>query len=138
MVQLVSITFPLPYRLFHHLHLRSTSQLHYTSNQLLLLHRNCLLDTLSQDKLDGVDVIVFDPSATLRVRQEALAFVMDHTEGFDEDAQADGLEGALDLLDLDQGMLFARHIFFFVLFSMMYFTSPTLVSRECKFCKTLT
>ncbi len=74
--------------------------------QSFFLYRNCLLDTLSQDKLDGVDVIVFDPSATLRVRQEALAFVMDHTEGFDEDAQADGLEGALDLLDLDQGKLF--------------------------------
>ena len=54
---------------------------------------------------------MFDPSATLRVRQEALAFVMDHTEGFDEDAQADGLEGALDLLDLDQGMLIVMHIF---------------------------
>ena len=80
------------------------------------MYRNCLLDTLSQDKLDGVDVIVFDPSATLRVRQEALAFVMDHTEGFDEDAQADGLEGALDLLDLDQGMLVAVHICAFSFF----------------------
>ena len=53
-------------------------------------------------------MIVFDPSATLRVRQEALAFVMDHTEGFDEDVHADGLEGALDLLDLDQGMFFCN------------------------------
>ena len=61
------------------------------------------MDSLPQDKLDGVDVIVFDPEASLRVRQEALAFIMDHTEGFEDDAAADGLEGALDQLNLDPG-----------------------------------
>lgn len=35
------------------------------------------------DELDLVDQIVFDASASPRVRQECLAFVMDHTEGFE-------------------------------------------------------
>lgn len=67
-----------------------------------LCGRNCLLDSLPQDKLDGVDVIVFDPAAPLRVRQEALAFIMDHTEGFDDEDNADSLEGALNLLELER------------------------------------
>lgn len=43
---------------------------------------------MSEEVLDSVDVIVFDEGATPRVRQEAVAFLMDHTEGFD-DATAD-------------------------------------------------
>jgi hypothetical protein len=43
-----------------------------------------------------VDLVVFDTEATARVRQEALAFLMDHTEGFDEEPGEDGAE-ALDL-----------------------------------------
>jgi hypothetical protein len=35
------------------------------------------------DELDLVDQIVFDPIASLRTRQEALLFLMDHTEGFE-------------------------------------------------------
>ena len=42
------------------------------------------MDEVEQDKLDQIDEIVFDSSATLRCRQEALLFVMDHTEGFDD------------------------------------------------------
>lgn len=61
-----------------------------------------MLDSLPQDKLDGVDVIVFDSAAPIRVRQEALAFIMDHTEGFEDEDNADSLEGALDLLELER------------------------------------
>lgn len=57
--------------------------------------RNGLLDNFSEEKLDIVDVIVFDELASPRVRQEALAFLMDHTEGFEDDA--DDAEGQLDL-----------------------------------------
>lgn len=57
--------------------------------------RNGLLDNFSEEKLDIVDVIVFDAHASGRVRQEALAFLMDHTEGFDEDP--DDADGQLDL-----------------------------------------
>lgn len=57
--------------------------------------RNALLDEVSEDVLDSVDVIIFDENATPRVRQEALAFLMDHTEGFDENpAQANATAAA--------------------------------------------
>jgi hypothetical protein len=59
------------------------------------LHRAGLLDSISTDKLDVVDGIIFDPEASARVRQEALAFLMDHTEGFDEEGQDEA--AALDL-----------------------------------------
>lgn len=68
-----------------------------------------MLDSLPQDKLDGVDVIVFDPAAPLRVRQEALAFIMDHTEGFEDEDNADSLEGALDLLELERDATGAKN-----------------------------
>lgn len=42
-----------------------------------------------------VDLIVFDDQACARVRQEALAFLMDHTEGFDDEPE--DAEGQLDL-----------------------------------------
>ena len=58
-------------------------------------YRNGLLDNFSEEKLDIVDVIVFDELASPRVRQEALAFLMDHTEGFEEEAEDS--EGHLDL-----------------------------------------
>lgn len=35
------------------------------------------------DEMDLVDQIVFDPTASPRTRQEALLFLMDHTEGFE-------------------------------------------------------
>lgn len=61
------------------------------------MHRAGLLDSISEEKLDVVDVIVFDVEASARVRQEALAFLMDHTEGFDEDGDEDAAAVALDL-----------------------------------------
>ena len=57
------------------------------------IFRAGLLDTLSEEQLDLVDVMVFDVEASGRVRQEALAFLMDHTEGFDEDAIEGGNNG---------------------------------------------
>lgn len=41
--------------------------------------------------MDRIDEIVFDMSASIATREQALAFVMDHTEGFDE------LEGGVQL-----------------------------------------
>eukprot|EP01041_Mallomonas_annulata_P007904 gene7904-16177_t len=43
-----------------------------------------LLDGCDQSQMDRVDEIVFDEDADFRCRQEALLFVMDHTEGFDD------------------------------------------------------
>jgi hypothetical protein len=61
----------------------------------LLLFRCGLLDTLDQGKLDNIDNIVFDVSASPRVRAEVLSFVMDHTEGFEEgDDDGTGADGA--------------------------------------------
>ena len=40
-----------------------------------------MLDTLDEDSLDRVDELVFDDGASVRVREEALGFMMDHTEG---------------------------------------------------------
>ena len=42
------------------------------------------MNELEDEKMDRIDAIVFDTSASLPARQQALAFVMDHTEGFDE------------------------------------------------------
>lgn len=39
---------------------------------------------MSEEKLDMVDMLVFDPTASAKARKEALLFLMDHTEGFDE------------------------------------------------------
>jgi hypothetical protein len=70
-----------------------------------VLFRYGLLDEISEEKLDLVDVIVFDADASKRVRQEALAFLMDHTEGFsigEEDSGtggAGGGEGKWDYID---------------------------------------
>jgi hypothetical protein len=61
----------------------------------LLLFRCGLLDTLDQGKLDNIDNIVFDVSASPRVRAEVLSFVMDHTEGFEEGGDdGTGADGA--------------------------------------------
>lgn len=51
---------------------------------IIFLYRCGLLDSIGQSTIDLVDRIVFDSSSSLRVRGEALAFMMDHTEGFDE------------------------------------------------------
>ncbi len=45
------------------------------------------MDTVPEDQLDQVDVIIFDCQASPRSRREALAFVMDHTEGFQEEEE---------------------------------------------------
>jgi hypothetical protein len=50
---------------------------------VLFLLRQGFLDSLSEEKLDLVDVIIFDPTATDEIRKEALLFMMDHTQGFD-------------------------------------------------------
>lgn len=42
-----------------------------------------MLDQVDEESLDLVDEIIFDGGACKRVRQEALAFMMDHTEGFE-------------------------------------------------------
>ena len=39
---------------------------------------------------------MFDSDAPLRVRQEALGFLMDHTEGFDEDPDLDDADNLPD------------------------------------------
>lgn len=43
------------------------------------------MDQVDQTALDLVDRIVFDSSSSSRVRGESFAFMMDHTEGFDDD-----------------------------------------------------
>jgi hypothetical protein len=42
------------------------------------------LDTTSEEALDRVDAVVFDPHSSARMRYESLLFVMSHTEGFDD------------------------------------------------------
>ena len=42
-----------------------------------------MLDQVDEESLDLVDEVIFDGGASKRVRQEALAFMMDHTEGFE-------------------------------------------------------
>lgn len=42
------------------------------------------LDSISEKQLDIVDRIVFDSGASPKLRKEALLFMMDHTEGFDD------------------------------------------------------
>ena len=50
------------------------------------LQRKGLLDAvMSEDQLDRVDEVVFDSSASLSARREAMGFVFDHTEGFEVD-----------------------------------------------------
>eukprot|EP01039_Chlorochromonas_danica_P002825 gene2825-3080_t len=51
---------------------------------LRVMQRQGFLDSVPGDQLDLVDQIVFDPDAELAVREEALRFLMDHTEGFDD------------------------------------------------------
>lgn len=41
-----------------------------------------LLDSMDSSLLDRVDRIIFDPEAPLKLRQLAVDFMMDHTEGF--------------------------------------------------------
>ena len=43
------------------------------------------MDQVDQTALDLVDRIVFDSSSSSRVRGESFAFMMDHTEGFDDE-----------------------------------------------------
>lgn len=51
---------------------------------LRLMQSQGLLDSVTEDKLDLVDRAVFDFEANPKLRQHALAFLMDHTEGFEE------------------------------------------------------
>lgn len=51
---------------------------------LRVMQRQGFLDKVPGDKLDIVDQVVFDNEADLPVRVEALRFMMDHTEGFEE------------------------------------------------------
>jgi hypothetical protein len=51
---------------------------------LTISNRQGFLDTVSEEKLDEVDAIVFSPDVPISVRIEALLFLMDHTEGFSE------------------------------------------------------
>lgn len=48
-----------------------------------VMQRVGLLDTLAQEKLDQLDVVVFDVSSSEEARRESLALMMDHTEGFE-------------------------------------------------------
>jgi len=48
-----------------------------------------MLDTVEQSTLDDVDRVVFDASTSGRVRSAALAFVMEHTVGFEEEGSDD-------------------------------------------------
>lgn len=48
------------------------------------MYRCGLLDSVPEERLDVVDGIVFDTQAGERVRTEALLFLMDHTEGFED------------------------------------------------------
>jgi cohesin complex subunit SA-1/2 len=44
-----------------------------------------MLDLVEEEALDLVDEVIFDGESSKRVRREALAFMMDHTEGFEDD-----------------------------------------------------
>ena len=56
---------------------------------LRCLQNKGLLDFMSETQLDLIDNVVFDPQASISIRQEALMFMMDHTQGFqEEDLQA--------------------------------------------------
>eukprot|EP01038_Epipyxis_sp_PR26KG_P011492 gene11492-15391_t len=53
------------------------------------MQRKGLLDNISEEILDQVDVIVFDADSEMLSRVQALGFVMEHTEGFDNILAAD-------------------------------------------------
>lgn len=52
---------------------------------LRVMQRQGFLDAVSEEALDEVDVILFDEAVSVELRTEALRFLLDHTEGFDED-----------------------------------------------------
>ena len=52
-----------------------------------------MLDQVDEDSLDLVDEVVFDGGASRLVRQEALSFMMDHTEGFEVRDKQIGIMG---------------------------------------------
>ena len=62
---------------------------------LRLMQSHGLLDSVTEDKLDLVDRVVFDSGANPKLRQHALAFLMDHTEGFEETDGRDDTSAAL-------------------------------------------
>lgn len=51
---------------------------------LRIMQRQGHLDSVSEHDLDKVDALVFDAQLSIVVRVEALYFLFDHTEGFDE------------------------------------------------------
>jgi len=54
------------------------------------------MDSLPEESLDKLDDLVFDSALSLRVRREAMQFVMDHTEGFDVETATSGAAGKKD------------------------------------------
>ncbi len=57
---------------------------------LRVLQKRGFMDSLPEEQLDKLDDVVFDSAFSLRLRREAMQFVMDHTEGFDFEAEGSG------------------------------------------------
>jgi hypothetical protein len=55
-----------------------------------------LLDSVSEESLDIVDRVVFDSEASREMRTEAILFLMDHTQGFDDDEEEEEEERERD------------------------------------------
>lgn len=87
-----------PYLLFV-----SVCLLCYVSFLFIILHRRGSMDTLAEESLDKLDDLVFDSALSLRVRREAMQFVMDHTEGFDVEIAPSGATGLSSKKDKKKG-----------------------------------
>ena len=67
---------------FHSSHSSHSSYSSYSSHSSRQFSKGTL-DNVEEEALDIVDGVVFDGGASKAVRREALAFMMDHTEGFE-------------------------------------------------------
>ncbi len=48
------------------------------------MQKQGFLDAISEEQLEVVDMVVFDPDASSEMRVAALLFLMDHTQGFED------------------------------------------------------
>ena len=59
------------------------------TEMLVTLHHQGLVDEVPDEEINVVDQVVFDPTATQEMRQEALVFLIAHTENFDDEDNED-------------------------------------------------
>lgn len=75
--------------------------------EMMIIMRNLqmkgMLDQVDEDSLDLVDEVIFDGESSRRVRREALAFMMDHTEGFEDDDECSDENSSITVVQKGKG-----------------------------------